>query len=965
MSTILRAPGWEYAEKQRFVAIPPLGDEVVVYETSSDPESLERAASRSGFENIQCVASGRHALGATAVGQNNGVVCVFDAMDPKLAITRLQPKQSRPCNTVAFGANGLVAAGFDKGRQDNSLQVWDAARASSDSRPVHAHVANEAILLLLFLDETVVAGSYKFLRQFDLRSDQPAFQVATKCTLGLVADPLQSHYFLLYGDDGLVAVWDRRRLGKHKANAATGAEPVLHFPKLLADGSRKGSPCLRYSPVRRGEFSLVFAGNVIRRWHTGVAPQSRETAAQARRLSSSGRNAVVGLKQQAAQLYRPGADSLFVLFVLDAKTSYERVVLFDYLPDPAVPGNTHFACMRQLGLVFRMSARECIDSLVFNLYNEITVAGPEGLGTQFCEPAAPPPRKRRISRGAGDMLSDSDESESESEAGPVLSVRDILDLDVCSRMRQRAAAGYGLDPDTNVELLGELGGIDSLHFLRNTWRWLALAHRSLNKGTMVSQGVDLGYQGVLLWNGADDLRGQRRWQGEKDEPGERGTGDAQAGLVSSLQSSISGHSNNQSGASNLSRSGLALSDLSLSDKPSLTEERLAQAVKAIVAAKGRKTSGISISSSSEKRVQRKLCLIILGWYLTDDELDDKLDSLAEMGLHEKAAGWAVFHGKVSRAVEILAASKKERLRLVSTAVAGYLAYKDVSINSPWKDQCRRMALEMDNPYLRAIFAFVADSDWSDVLDEHLLPLRERLGVALRYLSDRDLAIYLNRIADHVVARGELEGLVLTGVTPRGIDLLQNYVNRTSDVQTAALISLFAVPRYFSDTRADHWLDCYRTLLNSWGMHSTRARFDVGRTRLSKGFNGRVWAAPSPKQVFLQCLKCNKNIGVPPVDKGKDAALLHFHQRRRGDDSVCPHCRAPLPRCAVCLLTLGTSVPVDLAASEERDKNQVRFRDWFSFCMTCNHGAHAVHAEEWFSKHYVCPVPDCACRCNSK
>ena len=36
---------------------------------------------------------------------------------------------------------------------------------------------------------------------------------------------------------------------------------------------------------------------------------------------------------------------------------------------------------------------------------------------------------------------------------------------------------------------------------------------------------------------------------------------------------------------------------------------------------------------------------------------------------------AALHGNVEKAIEILASSKKERLRLMSTAVAGYLAYK--------------------------------------------------------------------------------------------------------------------------------------------------------------------------------------------------------------------------------------------------------------------------------------------------
>ena len=175
------------------------------------------------------------------------------------------------------------------------------------------------------------------------------------------------------------------------------------------------------------------------------------------------------------------------------------------------------------------------------------MAGSEGLATQFYEPVVqvkPGKRKkhstfdppsnihgtRQISASESDLDSESDsEATSEDETeweptqqgtsmGSVLSINEILDFDICSLIRKRAIAGYGLDPETNVDVLATLGGIDKQHFLRNTWRWLTLAQKSLTKGTMLSQGLDLGYQGVLgIWNGAQDLRGQRRYAGEVDE----------------------------------------------------------------------------------------------------------------------------------------------------------------------------------------------------------------------------------------------------------------------------------------------------------------------------------------------------------------------------------------------------------------------------------------------------------------
>jgi len=46
-----------------------------------------------------------------------------------------------------------------------------------------------------------------------------------------------------------------------------------------------------------------------------------------------------------------------------------------------------------------------------------------------------------------------------------------------------------------------------------------------------------------------------------------------------------------------------------------------------------------------------------------------------------------------------------------------------------------------------------------------------------------------------------------------------YVDRTSDVQTAAVIAAHAVPRRYKDRRADAWIDAYGLSLDA---HMSRA-----------------------------------------------------------------------------------------------------------------------------------------------
>ncbi|CAK9439413.1 uncharacterized protein LODBEIA_P35460 [Lodderomyces beijingensis] len=1014
--SIVRAFNWDDVYEQQFIAVTPSGSEVILYQTNHEDPSVEsnsmiQLQSRSGFDNLQCSSYSNTRPGTIAVGSINGTVSIFDIKTPGSSIVNLRPKQNRPCNSITFNRSNLLVAGFDKGRQDNSLQIWDVEESSSKDlvkaedesrvkKPVASFLPNEAVLSATFLPDTdtnVLCGSYKFLREIDLRADQPIFQMATKCTLGLMVDPFQTHLFQSHGEDGSLCIWDRRMLtsSQKSRGSTTGGlvvteTPILQFNKLLSDspGRKIQNPCVRYSSIRRGEFSSIFNGDLIRRWHTSSVPAcyglqgngngkvtttTTTTAASSSPFPSAAttetaaaENTVTGsLKKQASQLYRNSDDSLFVSMVLDVKTDYEKVISFDYSPDITSHTSTNFVCMRQSGSVFRMPVVESIEALDFNPFNEFSIAGPEGTSTDFIlddsqkkeasankfgDGVIPNQELRRFDSDELDLELDMREvstaDDEENELDRPLNMYDVdfaespltkllldpskvIRNDICLTIRKRAMMGYGTDPEKNGEIVEKLDPEGNQLSLHQVWQWLCMAKKSLEKGTMVSEGIDLGFQGISgIWSGSEALNNQKR---------------------------------------------------SMTTSTTITEPWYAQAVKNIIASKGKKYQGINIPVDSEKKAQRKLCLIVSGWYLTEDEFEKKLQLLISGGYVAKAAGWAVFHGKVPKAIEILGSSKKENYQLMATAVAGYLAYKDSHVNSPWKDQCRKMASELEDPYLRAIFAFIADDDWWDVLDEHSLPLRERIGVAVRHLSDRDLTVYLNRLTDTVVNKGDLEGLILTGITPRGIDLLQSYVDRTSDVQTVALISVFSCPRYFVDDRVKHWVDCYRNMLNSWGMFNVRARLDVARTKLSKNVNGQVSIQATPKQFFLKCIRCNKNISKPkssavqPGFPNNQALLKQFNKSSNKSNggiiiTSCPHCGAALPRCSICLMSLGSDVPLENSELNKTDPNvkiENKFKNWFSFCLTCNHCYHASHAEEWFSKHYTCPAPDCDCRCNSK
>lgn len=87
---------------------------------------------------------------------------------------------------------------------------------------------------------------------------------------------------------------------------------------------------------------------------------------------------------------------------------------------------------------------------------------------------------------------------------------------------------------------------------------------------------------------------------------------------------------------------------------------------------------------------------------------------------------------------------------------------------------------------------------------------------------------MENIADNVIKSGELEGLLLTGLEHGGISLLQNYVDRTGDVQTAALAGAFVHPGQLQDSRVERWIEAYRKMLDHWTLYTIRAKFDIAR-----------------------------------------------------------------------------------------------------------------------------------------
>jgi WD repeat-containing protein mio len=172
-----------------------------------------------------------------------------------------------------------------------------------------------------------------------------------------------------------------------------------------------------------------------------------------------------------------------------------------------------------------------------------------------------------------------------------------------------------------------------------------------------------------------------------------------------------------------------------------------------------------------------------------------------------------------------------------------------------KEHYTRLIPKLDDRYLRAMLYHAALEDWSEVLAEDL-PLPEKLIIALRYLSDLEVTKYLQSVAESCRRAGDLIGLMITGLTPAGMQIIQSYVDLTGDVQSAALLSGLVCPTKFYSVGASHWLESYRQLLMGWGLRDIRAILDISHPR---NHRETPTIEPDDSRVVLRCNFCGKAI----------------------------------------------------------------------------------------------------------
>ncbi|KAI0024781.1 WD repeat domain-containing protein [Xylariomycetidae sp. FL0641] len=459
-------------------------------------------------------------------------------------------------------------------------------------------------------------------------------------------------------------------------------------------------------------------------------------------------------------------------------------------------------------------------------------------------------------------------------------------------MLLRAKERYLFDYAANREI------VSNNPWLRDLWDWVAGATQAAADEGMIAHGIDFSYLGVAtIW---------------RNDLGRLGS----ARLTS---------------ATNLPSSA--------------TWERCFETIN--------KKSGQPVYNGVESRrpAQRQAAMRTCRW---GKSLRIDYSDYAKMPPSERTSSWhtmaaalALFEGKPKEAVQILKRASTEYPELLFVSLALQLIGRgDIGLAQEQLDFDDAVASKTD-PYLRAISSLIATNNWEVIANQESLPLRERTHVALRYFDDDKLTDWLDTELEKAIASGDIEGLVLTGITDPLVDIFAAYVRKFGDVQTATLTLSICAPRYIDDYRCHAWRNAFRAYLQRHKAFLQRTKFEVESTKLSKrgghgtggSRDGIPTLKPPSRQVALRCVYCDAEYELSKLAAAPASSSFASQQPTSGSSSnnnnnnnssqdqgatttttttianpltatgvaagvSCPTCGRHLPRCVVCLEVVG-------------------------------------------------------------
>ncbi|KAI6037567.1 hypothetical protein EDC04DRAFT_2702091 [Pisolithus marmoratus] len=998
---------WHPRSQSKFVVGG--SSQISLYEWAPEQSEIRHLSSRSDLSFMKCFAwspdtafDDLFAVGLVSGRRQQGWLAIMCLSSGPVAA--LPVRNSRSCNTLAFCQTdpNYLAVGLDKVRGDPSLIVWDVQTQDvgprADPRMLQQHAPTEVVSALSFLPQStclLLAGmSFRWFRLFDLRSPTKVSGIATN-----VIDP---HQVACCGD-GTVTIWDIRKTRRTYGSGISGAVNAADTSEgeRSRDSSQSRVPRRSWTnlPWTAPGFGAGVGISEFQDPSSVVLADTRKTKHFGRPLASF---ALVpdthpfSATTEAMVVTRDGDLELYALHDTPKQSTWssrgDLVIgaglsckIFPGFQDQGNPSHPSDVSTDRIGeepipfgnggvdgsLVSRRGANEfpalltaCVaDRGQYKLQTYSPASfGQYPLKTSPTRPEATSHYERsveRLSQGQdGERIQlkvPTEKNSLRNRKSASCTIQRVVEDDVSMAMRTRAIRGYGV---SNAVYNAKLTRTDPFgrNGLSELWAWILHSRGLLCFPTSRIHGYDFSNQGLQgIWDGfpAPPRAAAARNKSTISLPAE---------LHSTSFETTAADTNSSGTPSPTDFPGL------LGVSSQTTEDvfygDFDGAVGLLLSRQNPARLPLSPSLRTKKTKRRQFALQLCGWSLADEDLSSVIQKWEREGQFTRAACWLVFTKQYTKALEVLMRSEDETHHLIAGTLAALVP--GGSKSSELHELSERLIVRLLDPYVRAMLTQLTSKDWTDVLEEEALPLRERLAISFQFLEDRALSSYLHRTVERLISRGDIEGLIITGLTPSGMHILQSYVDHTGDVQTAAILSSYVCPARFQDPRAEMWQEAYRDLLDGFKLFHHRVNFDIGRGQILQEAvrNGDLpptyeWV---PRHMLIRCNYCSK-----PVNPSDASAPSNNRV------TACPNCDRALPRCCVCLMTLSV-VPdsrrnANLLKSHSASKDTIE--DAIIICQTCRHGGHASHILEWFfgeegaGSHGICPVAECNCRCGDE
>eukprot|EP00834_Sanchytrium_tribonematis_P000419 NODE_8_length_66115_cov_0.981823.p4 type:complete len:741 gc:universal NODE_8_length_66115_cov_0.981823:41474-39252(-) len=295
---------------------------------------------------------------------------------------------------------------------------------------------------------------------------------------------------------------------------------------------------------------------------------------------------------------------------------------------------------------------------------------------------------------------------------------------------------------------------------------------------------------------------------------------------------------------------------------------------------------------------RLRALLFLGYPDTETLFSKSLEELVDHGRIAEAAARYFFASDLYSCTNCLINSNDSNLQLIGTVILGY------SLKSPASANLKVLADRASCPFLKAMLIFLYEFNWIPVLDIPNLPLVDKIYIAMRYLDNESLNLYLKRETELKIQQGSLFGLFLTGTSSEdAFRLFQNYVDYTGDLQTVVLacLQVDSIPSSHLDI-CKSWIEKYRSFLNKWELYDQRASFDI------------IYGAKYPEsvkasKVHLKCQFCGLSLLSTNQFMRNTSRFFGQRQQQVGHPirfGACSNCGQSLPLCSLCSLPVDTN-----------------------------------------------------------